>query len=163
HSTPDIGLRTAFSPEIRRVDANAVLRGKGSATAPEIGDQIVGLNDRVVNTWPHLLQELRDLSHESPVTVDSLPEDNDENVTFIQLRGSQWVRVRFQHPGAPEGEQAQTCWCRVGLPTEEWLVSILWFFVKLGLFLVGALVFWKRPHDGSATQFYLLCIVTLGA
>src|SRR5439155_16522037 len=25
------------------------------------------------------------------------------------------------------------------------------------------LVFWKRPTDGSATQFYVLCIVTLGA
>jgi transcriptional regulator with GAF, ATPase, and Fis domain len=41
--------------------------------------------------------------------------------------------------------------------------SILWFFLKLGLFTVGALVFWKRPTDISATQFFLLCIVTMGA
>ena len=28
---------------------------------------------------------------------------------------------------------------------------------------VGALVFWKRPADLSARQFFLLCMVTLGA
>ena len=39
----------------------------------------------------------------------------------------------------------------------------MWFFLKLGLFVVGALVFWKRPSNVSATQFFLLCIVTLGA
>src|SRR5207248_1641384 len=28
---------------------------------------------------------------------------------------------------------------------------------------VGALVFWKRPEDRAAAQFFLLCIVTAGA
>src|SRR5262249_35815859 len=29
--------------------------------------------------------------------------------------------------------------------------------------MVGALVLWKRPSDAAAAQFFLLCIVTLGA
>jgi transcriptional regulator with GAF, ATPase, and Fis domain len=41
--------------------------------------------------------------------------------------------------------------------------SILWFFLKIGLFGVGAIVFWKRPDDRSAKQFFLLCICSLGA
>ncbi len=41
--------------------------------------------------------------------------------------------------------------------------SFLWFFLKLFLFTVGAIVFWKRPNDGAAAQFFLLCAVTLGA
>ena len=94
--------------------------------------------------------------------VEALPTLRAEHPTFIQLGNARWVLVRFQHPGG-ETEPIETCWCRVGPPSEEWLVSILWFFLKLGLFLVGALVFWKRPTDGSATQFYVLCIVTLGA
>jgi transcriptional regulator with GAF, ATPase, and Fis domain len=74
------------------------------------------------------------------------------------------VRVHFRHPDAGKaGQSLQTCWCRVGLPSRELLASILWFFLKLGLFVVGALVFWKRPTDPSATQFFLLCIITLGA
>jgi transcriptional regulator with GAF, ATPase, and Fis domain len=78
----------------------------------------------------------------------------------VLLDGTEWVRVRFQDS---LGGEPQPCWCRVGPPSEELLASILWFFLKLGLFFVGALVFWKRPTDAPATQFYLLCIVTLGA
>ena len=43
HSTPDIGLRTAFNPEIRSVEANAVLQQEGRSEVPEIGDRIVHL------------------------------------------------------------------------------------------------------------------------
>jgi len=163
HSTPDIGLRTALSPEIRRIEGNAVLSPEEGSETPKVGDQIVSLNDRKVSTWPHLLQALRELRHESAVDVDALPDASDEHPTFIRRGGTELVRVRFRHPGGGELEPPQTCWCRVGPPSEELLASILWFFLKLGLFFVGALVFWKRPTDGSATQFYLLCIVTLGA
>src|SRR5205814_5224493 len=48
-------------------------------------------------------------------------------------------------------------------PLEELAPSILWFFLKLMLFMVGALVLWKRPTDTAAALFFLLCIVTLGA
>src|SRR5262249_12823619 len=55
-------------------------------------------------------------------------------------------------------------WCRLGrLPLEELVPSVLWFFLKITLFLVGALVLWKRPADTGAAVFFLLCIVTLGA
>ncbi len=37
-------------------------------------------------------------------------------------------------------------------PFESLVPSILWFFLKFGLFLVGALVFWKRPADRSAAS-----------
>jgi transcriptional regulator with GAF, ATPase, and Fis domain len=164
HSMPDIGLRTAFNPEIRRVEGNAVLPNEGRSEVPEIGDRIVSLNGRPVRTWPHLLQALRDLRHDKAVAVDALPAASDERLTFIQLDGTELVRVRFQHleVGDVEGP-FQTCWCPVVRPSEELLASILWFFLKLGLFVVGALVFWKRPTDVPATQFFLLCIVTLGA
>ncbi len=35
--------------------------------------------------------------------------------------------------------------------------------LKIGLFVVGAIVFWKRPGDSAAAHFFLLCIVSLGA
>ncbi len=49
------------------------------------------------------------------------------------------------------------------LAVEDILPTLLWFFVKLALFAIGALVFWKRPTEATAAQFFLLCIVTLGA
>ncbi len=55
-------------------------------------------------------------------------------------------------------------WLRVGRPPYETLVpSLLWFSLKIGLFAVGAIVFWKRPEDRSAPLFFLLCIVSFGA
>src|SRR5437588_12484119 len=77
HSTPDIGLRTAFSPEIRRIEGNTLFSAQGSET-PNVGDTIVSLNGRTVSTWPHLLQALRDLRHETAVPVAALPDINDE-------------------------------------------------------------------------------------
>src|SRR5262249_32085244 len=38
-----------------------------------------------------------------------------------------------------------------------------WFCLNIGLFVVGAIVFWKRPEDTPASLFFLLCLVTLGA
>src|SRR5207237_383147 len=55
-------------------------------------------------------------------------------------------------------------WCQLGhMPLREMVPSVLWFVLKGMLFLVGALVYWKRPGDASAAQFYLLCVVTLCA
>jgi transcriptional regulator with GAF, ATPase, and Fis domain len=161
YSTPDIGLRTAFDPEIRRIEGNAVFQDDGRSQTPEAGDRIISVNGRPVRTWPHLLQALPELRHEAAVPVDALPAASDEHANFVRLDGSELVRVGFQHPQGGDGEGS--CWCRVGPPSEELLASILWFFLKVGLFVVGALVFWKRPTDVSATQFFLLCIVTLGA
>src|SRR5260370_25071785 len=48
------------------------------------------------------------------------------------------------------------------LPLEEFLPSIVWFLSHLLLFLVGAMVLWKRPTDTAAALFFLLCIVTVG-
>ena len=45
------------------------------------------------------------------------------------------------------------CWFLVDrIPREELVPSILWFSLKLCLFIVGALVFWKRPTAASALK-----------
>ncbi len=67
--------------------------------------------------------------------------------------------MRYQRGGAEH-----TVWLRLGpAPAETFLPSVLWFFLKIGLFLVGAIVFWKRPGDRSAGQFFLLCLCSFGA
>ena len=40
---------------------------------------------------------------------------------------------------------------------------MLWLLLKIGLFSVGVLVYWNRPSDGAAAQFFVLCVVSLGA
>jgi transcriptional regulator with GAF, ATPase, and Fis domain len=188
HSIPDIGLRSAFDRDVKRFDGPCFAVLGGPTDALQEGDRIKALGGKAVETWPNLLRALRELPNREPKPVANLQEA--EGATYIRLTSTQpvrragdaalgasasddslilqderLVRLEFERPGAKPGEIVTlSCWCRVGhLPFLELLPSILWFFLKFGLFIVGALVFWKRPTDVSATQFFLLCIVTLGA
>src|SRR5438132_10489844 len=126
HSTPDIGLRTALDPEIRRVDIDAVVGKTETSEVPKVGDNIISVNGRPVETWPHLLQALRDLRGQTGSPVKALPEAGDQRLNFIQFDSMPLVRVRFQHHENGQ-TSVQTCWCRVGPPSEELLASIVWF------------------------------------
>jgi transcriptional regulator with GAF, ATPase, and Fis domain len=170
-SIPDIGLRCAFGTAVKRVYPEYVVNDTDAARPePQRGDVIVKLGARDVHIWPQLLRGLIDLRQESPVPVSSLAEAEERGLTCVsldhgKLANQKLVRVRFSRPEAGEGQPEEfDCWCVVGsLPLEELVPSILWLFLKLGLFAVGALVFWKRPGDPASAQFFILCIVTLGA
>lgn len=136
-SIPDIGLHTAFSNIVNRVDRDQI-RPIGPLV-PEKRDVIVGINDRETDTWPDLLREL--------ARITPLPDEE--------------VQVHLKRPATGEVFSA---WCRVDRsPLEALLPSVLWFCLKFGLFLVGVLVFWNRPNDRSAAQFFVLSAVTVGA
>jgi transcriptional regulator with GAF, ATPase, and Fis domain len=162
-SIPDIGLRAAFDNKVKQFDHRYLVGESNESYIPQEEDRLVRLGADRVETWPQLLRALVDLPKKKAEEVDRLEEAN-EGAYYARLSGNGlFVRVEFERP-TEGGSVSFSRWCAVShLPPEELLPSILWFFLKLGLFIVGALVFWKRPTDRSATQFFLLCIVTLGA
>jgi transcriptional regulator with GAF, ATPase, and Fis domain len=96
------------------------------------------------------------------VSLRDMPID-EQDPGFIRPgpAGEKQVLVSFR--SRADGK-VHTIWCRLGkLAAQDLIPSVLWFFLKLGLFAVGLLVFWKRPGDASAAQFFLLCLVTVGA
>lgn len=166
---PDIGLHCAFTPDIKRIDRRNLVLAPDDV-APQLGDELVQVGDHSVaqdatyKLWVQVVL-LRYLQ-----TVRAQTQ-TDANGTVRLVDGEKQVLVKFrsrpkhselqEEPG--EGELHEV-WCRLGtLPPEEMLPSIVWFLIKFGLFVVGALVFWKRPDDDAAAQFFVLCIVTLGA
>ena len=71
--------------------------------------------------------------------------------TCLLLDGQRVVRVRYKQKDESPDDPPHTVWLRLGpAPAETFVPSILWFLLKIGLFLVGAIVFWKRPEDRSA-------------
>src|SRR5262249_8606392 len=48
-------------------------------------------------------------------------------------------------------------------PFGSYVWSLVWFAQEMVIFVVGALVYAKRPHDESARLFFWLCVVTVGA
>jgi transcriptional regulator with GAF, ATPase, and Fis domain len=167
-SIPDIGLRCAFSPTVSHVYPNYAILPEGQhdldLNAHLKGRRVDQIGDYKVKSWPHLL---RGLTHASDQDVQgefsgALPSD--PRLTCIELDGAKLVKVQFSAPEGSASGKPEALWFRLGRPPLEALVpSILWFFLKGGLFVVGALVFWKRPGDRSAAQFFLLCTVTFGA
>jgi transcriptional regulator with GAF, ATPase, and Fis domain len=157
---PDIGLRSAFDTTVKRFEGDSRPTTVGPDVQPTDEDRIVRIGDNSVRTWPQLLQALNALRQ--PPT-EEVPNLATHGLTYVQLGNECYVWSEFERDSSGE-MLAFSRWCRVDhLPAEEWIPSVLWFFLKLGLLLVGALVFWKRPADPSATQFFLLCIVTFGA
>src|SRR5262245_61392136 len=59
-SIPDIGLHTAFSCGVNRVNPSQVRPNTGSR-GPEKKDVIVGLGDRPIDSWPKLMRELEEI------------------------------------------------------------------------------------------------------
>lgn len=160
---PDIGLRCTFDPSVKFVHSSYIRTDGGRYSLPQVGDTITTAGERTVQTWPQLLRGLIALRSEAPVTVTSLEEADRQHLTYVELNGEPLLRLQFKR-ATETGDQTLACWCLVGqLPMEELSPSIAWFILQLGLFVVGMVVFWKRPEDRSATQFFFLCIVTLGA
>src|SRR5262249_54143774 len=99
---------------------------------------------------------LRGESVEQSIDEAPLP---DTSLTHIRYEGDELVRATIH-----DQDTTLVIWCKLGtLPAYLLVPSVAWFFLKAGLFVVAALVFWKRPEDRSAYQFFLLSIVTFAA
>src|SRR5262249_52660464 len=149
-SVPDLGLRTAFSPVVKGVYLRYFRTEKGDPLGkaglyPRPGDTVVRVGDLEIKTWANLVVapfQMRDRFEDGWASAE-------DGLKTLQYQGEQLqvVLVRFQRPGSGTGPPLTfECWCRLdNLPIGELVPSLLWFFLKLTLLVIGALVFWKRP------------------
>jgi transcriptional regulator with GAF, ATPase, and Fis domain len=161
---PEIGVRCAFTPVVNHFYPQ-FLYPEGQKTTLRQGDVITRLGDDEVASWSDLLRTMIQLRQQEAEpageeTAQEVVEGRPVGRTFLRLGAEKVVRVEFVRPGS--GPQA--VWCRLGpSPVESLAPSVLWFFLKIGLFIVGAIVFWKRPDDRPAAQFFCLCMVSFVA
>jgi transcriptional regulator with GAF, ATPase, and Fis domain len=161
-STPDIGLHCAFTDTIKHINPDYLLKEEGQSF-PEEGDILLRVGGYSIDKdgqklWAQirLLRRLFELRNE--------PLDPNVNPNVKEIDGERFVLAEFRSRDATDPDEVRQVWCRLGRSSPAELIpSILWFFLKIGLFAVGALVFWKRPDDRAAAQFFLMCILTLGA
>jgi len=159
---PDIGVRCAFTPVVNQFNDRFYFAPASQGARPPSGDdKIVRIGGVDVSNWAQILHELnvlRSSKVETGTIQDLRPE---AGKTHLIVDGNEIVRVGYQ--SAADGVTHEV-WLRVDRPPYETLVpSILWFLLKIILFAVGAIVFWKRPEDRSATLFFLFCLVSFGA
>jgi transcriptional regulator with GAF, ATPase, and Fis domain len=156
-SSPTLGIKSAFSEEVTGQPRDVHPGPEG--LLPQPGDQVVEVGDLRIATWPDLLLAPRRLQQRLEAQA-SWPE-------WAQPAGEDGVQVRVRFVREGEGgqpTQSFTAWCLLGPPHwDELFPSLLWFCLKLTLFTCGALLMWQRPQERAVAQFFVLCVVTLGA
>jgi len=153
----DLGIRSAFGPFVKGLPRRFEATSGGMKVEP--GDRVVEIGAKTISTWPDLLAApqyvVKELARPGPWPPWAKRAKVEDAVQVL-------VRFQREVPGQPP--LTFQGWCVLErLPLEELSPAVLWFFVKVMLFLVGALVLWKRPTDRAAVQFFVLCVVTVGA
>jgi hypothetical protein len=152
-SSADIGVYSTFSLKVARIYPQYVDGVEGGSSSKIIGATIRQVGPYPVQDWPAYIRALHVLQDRSAT--------DDTSGTFKHQGNKDWVRVVCQR--SPE-EAPFAFWCVLGrTPLESTLPALLWLMLEVGLFAVGALVFWKRPSDRYAGPFFALTIVAVGA
>jgi transcriptional regulator with GAF, ATPase, and Fis domain len=165
-TTPEIGVRTAFTTGVNRFYPAFAYYPDGDKSL-QPGDVIREVGGYPTDNWSQLLRAPGSLQDETFANVDRASFDAlhdaldlPEGKRRLSVDGQRVVRVVFDR-----GDEAgKVAWCRFEhSPVDTLVPSVLWFGLKILLFAVGAVVFWKRPADRSAAQFFLFCTVSFGA
>jgi transcriptional regulator with GAF, ATPase, and Fis domain len=160
-SLRDLGIRSAFTPVVKHIYPQYLVETP-DGIVPRPDDLIIEVGSDRVTSWPDLVWAPIHLQEK--LAAGEFRASGQARQSVREKEGQLQVRVRFRRGQAAAEPQEFICWFRLGsLPLTEVVPSVLWFFLKITLFVIGALVFWKRPNDRAATQFFVLCIVTLGA
>ena len=135
HSIRETGFRTAFDTVVRGFDGEFQSE---AGLRPQPGDRIVRLGADKVETWSHFLRAVRTLPSQSWLEAADL---SSADASYRRVAGDDWVFTELERPGiGSELSTRYAGWTKVGaLPLRELTPSILWFFLKLGLFAVAAL------------------------
>jgi transcriptional regulator with GAF, ATPase, and Fis domain len=166
-TTPEIGTRTAFTTVVNQFHRE-FLYPEGQEVLRQ-GDRITRVADQDTKNWSQLLRGVLSLEQVTPPDVEEAAfnkllsqkqrKEWESSASFVRLDGQELVRVLYERDGAE-----RAVWCRYArTPVETLLPSVLWFFLKIGLFAVGAVVFWKRTADRSAARFFLFSTLAFGA
>jgi transcriptional regulator with GAF, ATPase, and Fis domain len=150
----EIGIHSILTPDIRGTPLN--LRETEKGIAPSSGDRIVAVGNLKIETWKDLLEAPGKL-HGQIVAGTATSDWYHPSLDT----GQDFVTVKYTHLDDAEVHMAEFELRR--FPLEDLIPSLIWLFLKVALFVIGAMVYWKRPNDESAVRFYVLCIVTLGA
>ncbi|WP_422927347.1 sigma 54-interacting transcriptional regulator [Singulisphaera sp. PoT] len=131
----DIGVRCFFNLDVKeRIPEGYVWQGG----QPQPGDTLLSIGTVRMTNYTDYIRALRGFGNQMDKWVEVRWRDKDDREKTAQ------VQVRYR-------------------PLATYVWSLIWFVQEALIFAVGARVFWKRPNDDSASIFFLLCIMTVGA
>ncbi|MGF1581715.1 MAG: sigma 54-interacting transcriptional regulator [Gemmataceae bacterium] len=158
----DVGIKTLLTPKVCAfIRSPSPEELESGPRLPDKHDIVVKIGPKPVTNWPTLLRTPREI-HQQIEDAGTVPT---QLRPFVRLTTANTIEVLVEFAAAEDvnGEKIKVWRALEPLPFEEVVPTILWFVLKILLFGVGVLVFWKRPNQPASVQFYLLCVVTLMA
>jgi len=134
-----VGIQVDFSMKVIRVGTS--FHPAMAEPTPDLGDRLVSWNGIPVVSWPQWL----DLQ-------DSLAQNR-------EAQGP--VELRFQKK--TDGSFFNTHCVPIIAPWYVLVPSVLWLILKLALFSLGILVYWKQPQSRFTYLFFWMTLLSVGA
>jgi transcriptional regulator with GAF, ATPase, and Fis domain len=158
---PDLGIRTYFGTRLRAWPKGSKLahEQKPFDRDNEVNLEKIGDIDIHDDNWSLVIGAPRDLNQKiatgSAAGADWFRYDKDKDAN-----PNPWIKVRY----SVKGGQGIDDEVRLShLPLSELVPSLLWFLLKAALLFIGGWVWWRKPEAPAAEQFYVMCMVTVGA
>ncbi len=152
-SSYELGIRSILTPQV--IGEPHAIEGDRLGVMPRSGDLIVTVGDEEIRTWADLL--------EAPGKIHHRLEDPSFVPDWVKREPQLLVKIEYRRPLSENPDELHFAWCPLGRFPRDLIPSLIWLFLKGALFVIGVIVFWKRPEDEAAVRFYILCVVTLGA
>ena len=133
-----IGVQSTFSLTVLSSDSKFFVSPQN--TWPNIGDKILSWNNQPIYSWPMWLDKL-----ESPNLVG----------------GPDLVRLKFQ--SAKTGEIQEVTIKPATASVGSLVPSALWLLLKLSLFGLGLVIYWRQPESRFSQIFFWMTLVSVGA
>ncbi len=181
----DIGLRclltSANDGTVETVDEETELAGiridrlinvETNGVRPREGDTLLSIAKKPIGSFTDFTQAMAALSTTPTEPGAILREGGDAEewdfpIVEIEEDGPnpRWIQVKYLRIGSDSQDSTvvTSSLKEHSLPLGALSLSLVWFVLHLGIFLVGAMAYWKRPLDSSARMFFAMCIVTVPA
>ena len=118
-----------------------------------VGNTLVQVGPYPVESCPQFLRALR--------LLQAQQEPGGDDPTQLHRDNERWIRVQLKNDQLAETFEI---WCVLGSPPLEAIIpAATWLILQVGLYLIGAIVFWKRPNDIATGPFFAITFVAVGA
>ena len=135
---PHIGIQSTFALTVLRTEPKLFLSPK--ETWPEVGDKILTWNNQPLTSWPSWLDRL-----ESPSLLET----------------AEPLRLKFQR--AQTGEIQEVLLRPSPASFVSLVPSALWLLLKLALFALGLVLYWRQSESRFSHVFFWMTLVSVGA
>lgn len=134
----NLGIQANFGLKVLRVDTRFFV--SPPETWPAVDDHLLAWNQTPLASWPQWVDLL-----------DEMPKQNSIST----------VTIKFQR--ATDQSYGEVQCHPVTAPWSSLVPSALWLLLKLALFSLGILVYWKQPESRFTYLFFWMTLLSVGA